>query len=193
MSAPPLRPRPGWASATGVAQLPAVAVGDVSIRVHLEECLARYCWGFDERLSDTLADCFTPDAIWSGHVMGETQIGPFTGREQVLTWLTGFWPYQRDQRRHIITTMTVTALGETPSGTPTAEAHAYLLLVGTKRRTTTLECSGLYRLSFSQEVDGQWRISHLTAGFDSPFWSGEVEDMEPWVRQLFGITAHRPS
>jgi hypothetical protein len=52
-----------------------------------------------------------------------------------------------------------------------------------------LESAGIYRVELRREAD-TWRICRLDAAFDVPFWKQEVEDMEPWVKDLFGITHH---
>ena len=183
MSATPrrLRPVPAWSHSTGLIDVRPRTGADLDVRGHLADRLSRYCWGFDERRLDVLEDCFTDDAIWVGEVMGETRVGPHVGRTAVLSWLAGFWPHQRDQRRHVITNLIVEQI--TPGS---ATCLAYLLLVGSARAAVALEAAGLYRVEYRLE-DHVWRISRLAAGFDVPFWKGEVEDMEPWVRELFGI------
>jgi hypothetical protein len=118
--------------------------------------------------------------------MGETDVGPHVGRTAVIDYLTGFWDHQRDQRRHVITNVLV----ENMTG-DAATCVAYLLLMGSKRAHTQFGCAGFYRADYRREPDS-WRIARLTAGFDSPYWKQEVEEMEPWVRNLFGITRHEP-
>jgi hypothetical protein len=97
---------PAWAHRTGMLALgdahrpdEAQAMADRSL---FSERIARYCWAYDERRREALADCFTQDAIWEGNVLGQVAIGPFVGREKIVTWLTEFWPYQHVQRRHMI-------------------------------------------------------------------------------------------
>ena len=182
-----LRPRPAWAHKDGLVKVLANPAPGLDVRGMLADRMYRYCWGFDERQEQVLEECFTEDAVWVGDVMGETRVGPFEGRKAVLAYLTGFWPHQRDQRRHVVTNFVV----ETIDG-DTARGLAYLLLVGSTRATTGLEASGLYCVDYRRSADGNWRITKLSAGFDVPFWKGEVEEMEPWVRHLFGITHHDP-
>ena len=176
-----LRPAPAWAHANGLVALHPRSGADLDLRGQLVDRLARYCWGFDERRRDILQDCFTQDAVWVGDVMGETRVGPFEGRDAVVSWLAGFWPHQRDQRRHVVTNVIVEDVGD-----GSATCLAYLLLVGSSRRSVALEAAGMYRIEYRLDA-GAWRISRLSAGFDIPFWKGEVQDMEPWVSDLFGI------
>jgi ketosteroid isomerase-like protein len=182
-----LRPRPAWAHRDGLVAVRADPAPGLEIRGLLADRMYRYCWGFDERQEHVLAGCFTEDAVWVGDVMGETRVGPHEGRDAVLAYLTGFWPHQRDQRRHVVTNFVVEEIDG-----DTARGMAYLLLVGSTRAATGLEAAGLYCLDYRRETDGEWRISRLSAGFDVPYWRMEVEEMEPWVRELLGITHHDP-
>lgn len=187
MSSHPLRPQPAWAHSTEVLTLCAITPPvQMSVRDQVVERLHRYCWAFDERQPGLLENCFTTDAVWEGFVMGETDVGPHVGRDAVMKYLTDFWIHQRDQRRHVVSNMILERLDEN-----SATLLAYLLLLGSGRAHTQFECAGFYRTELRNEPDG-WRISRLTAGFDSPYWKQPVEEMEPWVRDLFGITRHEP-
>lgn len=179
-----LRPSPAWAHSTGAITLTGGLTG-IDTRTDLAERLYRYCWSYDERRVELLADCFTADAIWRGSVMGETVVGPHIGRKLVIEWLTGFWEHQRDQRRHVITNLIIERHDDN-----SATCLAYLLLLGSKRAAVALESAGIYRVDLRREAD-TWRICRLDAAFDVPFWKQEVEDMEPWVKDLFGITHHK--
>lgn len=179
-----LRPPPAWASATGLVSLPPESVeAPPLVHQRLVDRLHRYCWGFDERNVDVLADCFTADGSWAGDSMGETKIGPFEGREAVVAWLTRYWDHQRDQRRHVVTNVVVTACSDDE-----ATLLSYLLLFGSKQAASRLESIGLYRLDCRREGE-QWRIASLNAGFDSPFWRREVTALSPEARDLFGVAA----
>lgn len=178
-----LRPRPGWAHTTGlIAMTPDHVPIDANVRAALEDRLHRYCWGFDERRHDVLANCFTEDAVWRANVMGETEVGPFVGHAAVLTWLTRYWDHQIDQRRHLVLNFVVNRVEE-----DTASALAYLLLMGASDASSQMESMGIYHVDFRRE-GALWRIAVLSAGFDSPYWKREVADMSPRLRELFGIT-----
>jgi hypothetical protein len=182
---PPLRPTPAWAHRTGLLQLRSEAQRSVApsldARSALQEVIHRYCWAFDERRADLLLECFTEDGTWEASVMGEARVGPFVGQAQVQEWLARFWDHQRDQRRHLILNFIVEDLSE-----DRATALAYLLLMGSSDAASRMETVGLYRLDFRNDA-GTWRIASLAAGFDSPFWTMDVSEMSPRVRQLFGI------
>jgi ketosteroid isomerase-like protein len=147
----------------------------------LTEAVSRYCWAFDERRRDLLADCFTEDAVWEGTVAASQTVGPLRGRDRILEWLAEFWPHQRDQRRHILTNFLVEALSEEE-----ADVYAYLLLTSARDETVSVETTGFYRTRLALD-DGRWRIRHLFAGFDAPFWPGKVENLSDAARNRHGL------
>lgn len=176
---------PAWAHYTGVLNLSeAVAPAsdeDVAARQLITERIARYCWCYDERRADLLGDCFTRDATWEGTVLGEIPIGPFTGREKIMAWLSEFWPHQKDQRRHMILNTIVQE-----QSADTASTLSYLLLMASTGEVMSMESMGFYRVNYRVE-DGHWRIAHLFAGFDKPFWPGKLEKLSERGRTRHGI------
>lgn len=161
-------PEPAWATASGLAQVKALAADSDGRRgldrVLIGERIHRYGWGYDERRADQLADCFTAEGIWEGSIMGGDQVGPHVGRDTVVSFLTDFWAIQTDQRRHIFTNIIVDDLTDTD-----AVAHAYLMLTAAADATMNTITTGPYRLAMRKESDGVWRIARLSAGFDAPF------------------------
>lgn len=176
---------PGWGHEAGLLGLkeavpPADAAATANRQLIIER-IHRYCWGYDERQTEALAACFTEDAVWEGNVLGRIKIGPFTGRETIINWLQEFWPHQHDQRRHMILN---TIVEEQTSNTATT--WSYLLLMSSKGTSMSLETCGFYRVNYRREGE-QWRIAHLMAGFDKPFWPGELEKLSPKGRTRHGI------
>jgi len=186
-----LRPLPAWSRRKNILNLTLAGdrklIAPLDDRSAIQEVLHRYCWGFDERNIDMLSEVFGKDSQWEAIVMGETTVGPFVGKEQVLEWLTRFWNYQKDQRRHMIVNFVVEQLQEN-----SATALGYLLLSGSSRSKSAVEVTGWYRIAFIKE-DGAWRIHRLYAGFDAPFWKMDISEMTPELIQLFGITKHIPA
>ena len=161
------QPEPAWARAAGHAQVRPLGADDdpgrAADRIMIAERIHRYGWGYDERDRDLLADCFTADGVWEGNIMGGDRVGPFEGREAVVSFLADFWAIQTDQRRHIFTNVVVDDLAA-----DRAVAHAYLLLTATTDAAMTPVTNGPYRLHMRRD-DGVWRIERLVAGFDAPF------------------------
>jgi hypothetical protein len=187
MSSEDLHPVPAWGHGGGFLSLGGGAPLDdqaaLADRLLILERLHRYSWCYDERRPELLGDCFTEDGVWEGNVMGEVAIGPFSGRREVVAWLSEFWPHQRDQRRH----MFLNAVVEEQSS-DRARALAYLLLFGAKRASVRLETSAFYRVDLLKQAGG-WRISHMFAGFDAPFWPGALDELSPRARARHGIRA----
>ena len=176
---------PAWASAAGVLDLGrSVRVEGTEAltdRALITERVARYCWAYDERRIDLLGSCFTEDGIWEGNVLGRIPIGPFTGRAAIETWMSGFWPHQHDQRRHMVLNTIVEA-----QTAETATTLSYLLLMGCTGEVASIETIGFYKLALAR-VGDEWLISRLSAGFDKPFWPGALESLSPRGRKRHGV------
>jgi len=156
---------PAWGHATGNFDLSAgpPAMLAPADRLEITERLYRYCVGYDERRADVLRDCFTDDGVWEATITGHTAVGPFQGADEVVAFLLGFWREQTDQRRHIFTNVFIDrAEGDR------ARAICYLQLLSSRSGRAELETTGIYRFDLRRDA-GVWRITHLFAGFDSPF------------------------
>lgn len=161
-----LQPEPGWGRTTGQVRVGRLSHGDAGgalDRLEIAERIYRYGWGYDERDRELLGDCFTDDGVWEGSIMGQQPLGPFTGRDEIVAWLTTFWDEQTDQRRHRFSNLIVQDLTET-----SATAHAYLLLTAATNGTVTPVTTGPYRFELARQ-DDSWRIARLIANFDVPF------------------------
>jgi SnoaL-like domain len=175
---------PGWAHHSGALSLGSgVSTSDPDDARLVVERVARYCWAYDERRADLLGDCFTSDGVWEGNVLDKVPIGPFTGRERIIKWLTEFWPHQHDQRRHMLLNNLVESLGA-----DRAVTLSYLLLMSSDGQAPKLECTGFYRCELHREADS-WRIGKMTACFDAPFWPGQLETMSERGKLRHGVLA----
>jgi hypothetical protein len=176
---------PAWAHRCGMIRLgEAVVLPDpraLTDRILFSERIARYCWAYDERQLDLLADCFTEDGVWEGNVLGQIPVGPFKGRDAIRTWLSEFWPHQRDQRRHMILNTVVESQSEHAAAT-----LSYLLLMSSDGERSRLETTGFYHVNY-QRVGDTWKIMHLKAGFDAPFWPGNIKTMSERGRARHGV------
>ena len=174
---------PAWAHECGAAALSSgpPAAGVDSPASALAEPLSRYCWAYDERRREMLAECFSPDGVWEGVVAGGQAVGPFRGRERIIEWLAGFWPHQREQRRHVLNNFLVDSRSDSE-----AEIYAYLQLYSARDGAVKLETTGFYRAELLAD-EGSWRIRRLYAGFDVPFWPGRVESLSERARRRHGL------
>jgi hypothetical protein len=186
---PALQPAPAWAHAHGFLDLVEATPVDparAADRLLIVERVHRYCWSYDERRLELLRACFTDDGVWEGDVMGEIAIGPFVGVSEIGRWMSEFWPHQRDQRRHMILNAVVL-----DQQLEEASVVAYLLLMSAKAAAVRVETMGFYRMRM-RKADGIWRIQHLFAGFDAPFWPGQLAELNSRARARHGIRSERP-
>jgi hypothetical protein len=177
---------PAWGHGSGLLSLrDSVAPSDApeaADRLLIIERIYRYCWGYDERRLEQLSACFTEDAIWEGSVLGKVRIGPFVGRAKIVDWLAGFWPHQHDQRRHMILNTIVEE--QTKSSATTL---SYLILASSNSTAVAVETTGFYKVK-CRRSESVWQIEHLLAGFDAPFWPGDIRRMSDAGRARHGIT-----
>jgi hypothetical protein len=161
------RSDPGWGHLSGALEIatdaPEPDSAAVAERVLMADRAHRYGWAFDERRPDLLAECFTVDATWSARLRDGTAIGPFTGREAIVDYMSGFWLGQADQRRHMIMNMIVE--DQRPDA---ATVLTYLLLMSAHDDALEPITCGFYRLTMARD-EGTWRIRALLGGFDVPF------------------------
>ncbi|MHB1953600.1 MAG: nuclear transport factor 2 family protein [Sulfobacillus sp.] len=164
---PILHPSPGWASGAKRITLKALKLSqssdEAAARSQIAERIFRYGWAYDERNPELLGDCFSENGIWEGSVMGVEDVGPFEGRAEIVKFLSSFWDFQQDQRRHLFTNIIIDDLKETR-----AVAHAYLILTASSNSTMTPVTTGPYRFELLRQADS-WRLTLLSGGFDAPF------------------------
>jgi len=178
-------PIPAWGHLTGALAMrraiPPAERSPALERSLIAERPSRYCWAYDERRADLLTDCFTEDAVWEGTVAGVQRVGPLSGREKILAWLTEFWPHQHHQPRHVLLNTVIEERSETH-----ARTLSYLLLTTARRGQVKISTTGFYRLSLAR-VGEDWRIAQMFAGFDAPFWPGKLERLDERGRERHGL------
>jgi hypothetical protein len=145
------------------------------------ERLSIYCWGNDVHSRAMIEDCFTADALWEGTVYDVHPVGPLRGRERIVDWLAGFWPHQRDQRRHMVMNSAVEELES-----DRALLLAYIVLTSARDREVTVVTTGYYRVRLRRE-GGVWKIEELFGGFDAPFWPGKLDTLSEGGRRRHGL------
>jgi hypothetical protein len=145
------------------------------------EKLAAYCWANDVHSRAMLEECFVADAVWEGTVCDEHHVGTMRGRGRIVDWLAGFWPHQRDQRRHMVTGFAIEELDS-----DRALLLSYVLLTSARDGAVTVVTTGWYRARMAREADG-WKIVELFGGFDAPFWPGKLERLSERGRRRHGL------
>jgi hypothetical protein len=150
-------------------------------RMLIAERASRYCWAYDERRSELIESCFSEDAVWEGIVAGGQRVGPLRTRAGIVSWLSGFWPHQHHQPRHVLLSTVI----EEHTAT-SATTLSYLLLTTARHGRVEISTTGFYRLSLVRHGE-QWQIAHMFAGFDAPFWPGRLERLGERGRRRHGL------
>jgi hypothetical protein len=163
-----LSPRPGWASTDRLVNLErpvsSLAGHDPLDRVLAGETLYRFAFAYDEQDREALSDCFTDNAVLSATTAGEHDFGTYTGRDEVIGWLTAYWGKTVDQRRHIVTNVTVDRQTDR-----SAHVTAMLLVTAAENGQFRPVTAGLYVADVAKELDGVWRLGRFNLGFDASF------------------------
>jgi ketosteroid isomerase-like protein len=118
----------------------------------IENVLAQWAFGYDERDVARMAKCFTADAVMTMDIGGAEQMGPYEGHAEVMKHFTDHHEIQTDQRRHVTTNVVIDEETDT-----TASVFSYLSLLVTDGGVTRLQATGVYRDQFVLE-DGSWKI-----------------------------------
>jgi hypothetical protein len=145
------------------------------------ERLAVYCWANDVHSQAMLEECFAADAAWEGTVGDQHQVGPMRGRDRIVAWLAGFWPHQRDQRRHMVMDFAIEEIDS-----DRALLLSYVLLTSARDGAVTVVTTGYYRVRMVRELEG-WKIAELFGGFDAPFWPGKLERLSERGHRRHGL------
>ncbi|HVX21029.1 MAG TPA: nuclear transport factor 2 family protein [Acidimicrobiales bacterium] len=119
----------------------------------IENTLAAWALGYDEREPERMAACFTEDAVMTMDIAGDEQMGPFVGHAEVMGLFTEHHGIQTDQRRHVVTNVVID--DPTDEGVPVT---SYLTLLVTNDGELRAQATGVYRDVFV-ERDGRWLIS----------------------------------
>ena len=129
-------------------------------RCAIENTLASWALGYDQREPERMKQCFTPDADLIMDISGAEQMGPYIGRDEVMKHFTDHHEIQTDQRRHITTNVVIDE--ETDDS---ASVISYLTLLVTENNVIRLQASGLYRDQFVRTEVG-WQIKQRRIELD---------------------------
>ena len=134
----------------------------VEDQLAISALLNRMAYYYDEGHLDKLAACFAEDAIMSMQIAGGDMVGPFEGRDSIMTLYRGAKSTQTDVRRHDITNIMFDASGDALAVT------SYLTLFATENAETKLLTTGVYRDQVGH-IDGEWKITRRHIDLDSAY------------------------
>lgn len=132
-------------------------------RQAIDNMLASWAYGYDEREPERMRAAFTDDAKMTMHIgLGDDVevMGPYNGIDEVMGLFTDHHGEQKDQRRHVTTNLVI--LEETDT---TASIASYLSLFVTQDNQVRLQATGVYRDSVVLQ-GGEWRISERNLHLD---------------------------
>ena len=134
----------------------------VKDRFAISELLTRMAYYYDEGLLDHLEASFSPDAVMSMQIAGGDIVGPFQGRENIMTLYRDAKSTQTDVRRHDITNVFFDFADGVISTT------SYLTLFATEHGETKLLTTGVYR-DIVEKSEGTWRVVKRHIDLDSGY------------------------
>ncbi len=141
------------------------------MREEIEDVLASWALGYDEREVQRMVDCFTEDASMEIDIAGVETKGPFVGRDAVIQDMTDHHELEKYQTRHVVTNAVVE-----PRGEDEAAVTSYLTLFVIEGHETRLQATGVYRDRFVRQ-DGAWRIARRDLYLDAHYLPPEyLED-----------------
>ncbi|MDR7303977.1 nuclear transport factor 2 family protein [Haloactinomyces albus] len=133
-----------------------------STRTEIENTLNRYALGYDDGDLAMVKDTFTPEAVLSLRVAGGDLIGPFEGRDAILTMMRDAAHSQNDQRRHVTSNIIIDADDDR------ATSMSYLTIFSAQNGTLTALSTGKYEDELVR-TEGGWKLSKRHIALDLPY------------------------
>ena len=131
-------------------------------KLAIHELLSRSAYAYDEKQLDMLEACFTADAVFSIRIAGGDLVGPFKGREDIMSLYRSSLETQTDVRRHVVSNI----FFERETGNPVVISN--LTLMATENGAIKLLTAGIYRDEVEHSADG-WRLRNRHLDLDRPY------------------------
>lgn len=132
-------------------------------RADIENVFNRYSLAYDKPDLDEMEACFTPDAVMSMRIAGGDLIGPFEGRDAIMTLMRDSLASQSDQRRHLTTNLVLRSQTESSAST-----ESYLTLISVADGALTVLSTAVY-VDELVKRDGQWLFTKRHIELDLPY------------------------
>ncbi|MFC4001269.1 nuclear transport factor 2 family protein [Prauserella oleivorans] len=132
-------------------------------RASIENVLAAYALAYDDNDMETMADCFTADAVLTMRIQDGDLIGPFEGREAIVRLMRDSLASQNDQRRHLVTNVVIRAIDA-----DIATVDSYLTLISVTGSTLTVLSTARYADELVRD-SGHWRFGRRHIQLDLPY------------------------
>jgi uncharacterized protein (TIGR02246 family) len=158
-------PQRAWAHTSGLIHLepngPTGSSDNALDRLKIQELMARWGIAYDEGRGEVIKSLFTDDARFQVTLRGNAPIVSVTGREQIISNVTGAMNQQGDQRRHAITNTVIQDLTRTR-----ATLIAYAIVVVPDDQPT-VNSTVVYSADVEKDAAGVWRFKKLVIGMDA--------------------------
>lgn len=126
----------------------------IANQLAIQALLAQSAYALDERLMDTLEECFAADASLQIVIAGADPID-FDGRDTIMGLMRDSADTQTDVRRHVTTNTFFTPTGAERDGELSATSN--LTITAVENGAIRLVTSGYYKDTFVQQ-QGHWKI-----------------------------------
>lgn len=135
----------------------------MSARGDIENTFHRWALAYDEKDLETMADCFTEDAVMTLRIGEGDLVGPFDGRDAIMGLMSSSLESQTDQRRHITTNIIIRS-----EDASKAVTESYLTLTAVENGAIRLVSTGRYVDELRFE-GGSWRLAKRHIALDLPY------------------------
>jgi hypothetical protein len=132
-------------------------------RSEIDNVLATWALGYDDRRPELMQRCFTEDSTMTLHIGDAETLGPYVGRDEVMAHFTDHHAIQTDQRRHVVTNVTF----ELDEATE-ARTTSVLTLLVVEDDVARVQATGVYRDHFVLDGD-RWRIRERVLRLDAHY------------------------
>ncbi len=134
----------------------------VEHKLAIHELLGRAAFAYDERDMKMLESSFAENASFTMRIAGGDLVGPFEGREAIMSLMSGSMNEQTDVRRHVISNIFF------DDNNPETTVVSNLTLMATENGSTQLLTTGVYYDTLVEE-GGNWCIRQRHIDLDKAY------------------------
>lgn len=125
----------------------------VEDKLAVHELLAKVSAAIDDHAIQNIISLFTENATFSIRIAGGDLIGPFEGRDSIISMMDTALSAQSDKRRHLVSNIFFGPRDQ--EGTVVVSSN--LTLLSTEHGEITLLSAGVYH-DRVQQVNGDWKL-----------------------------------
>lgn len=134
-----------------------------SDRDEINQLLASWALGYDERDVPMMARCFATDATMTLEIPEHPLMGPYVGHAEVMKHFIDHHAIQTDQRRHVVPNVLIE-----PQSATVARVTSLLVLLVTDQDGVRTQATGVYRDRI-EKITGRWQIRERRLRLDAHY------------------------